>query len=157
MGADIKIDNHSLNWEPIGDITVKGRELTGTEVAGAEIPNLIDELPLVAVAGALARGRTTISDAAELRVKETDRIATVAKNLKQLGVAVEEKPDGMTISGTNTITGNITLDSYGDHRIAMAMAILAQHADTPVQIKNTDCIATSYPGFEKDLDKLTIK
>ncbi len=157
MGADIQSIPHSINnnWEPIGDITVKGNELSGTEVYGAEIPNLIDELPLVAVAGALATGKTIISDAAELRVKETDRIATVATNLEKLGVMVEEKPDGMTVTGPNKINGNVTLDSFGDHRIAMAMAILSQHADTPVQINNTDCIATSYPGFEEDLKNLT--
>lgn len=157
MGADIKCTLHSAdnNWEPIGDIIVKGNQLTGTEVSGNEIPNLIDELPLVAVAGALATGQTIISDAAELRVKETDRIATVATNLKRLGVTVEEKEDGMIVTGPNKITGNVTLDSYGDHRIAMAMAILSQHADAPVQINNTDCIATSYPGFTKHLITLT--
>ncbi|MCK5529415.1 MAG: 3-phosphoshikimate 1-carboxyvinyltransferase [Kiritimatiellae bacterium] len=157
MGADIQCKPHSIsnNWEPIGDIIVKGNKLTGTVVSGNEIPNLIDELPLVAVAGALATGKTIISDAAELRVKETDRIATVAINLKKLGVTVEEKPDGMIVTGPNKINGNVTLDSFGDHRIAMAMAILAQHADTPIQIDNTDCIATSYPGFEEDLITLT--
>ena len=157
MGADIKCIPHSRdnNWEPIGDITVKGGKLTGTEVSGAEIPNLIDELPLVAVAGSLASGKTIISDAAELRVKETDRIATVASNLEKLGVTVEEKPDGMIVTGPNKINGNATLDSFGDHRIAMAMAILAQHADAPVEINNTDCIATSYPGFAEDLKILT--
>ncbi len=156
MGTDIECIPHDTdNCEPIGNITVKGNQLSGTEISGNEIPNLIDELPLVAVAGALATGKTIISDAAELRVKETDRIATVATNLKKLGVAVEEKADGMIITGPNKINGNITLDSYGDHRIAMAMAVLSQHANAPVQINNTDCIATSYPDFEKDLISLT--
>ena len=157
MGADIQCTQNSTgnNWEPIGDIIVKGKKLTGTTVSGNEVPNLIDELPLVAVAGALASGQTIISDAAELRVKETDRIATVAANLEKMGVIVEEKPDGMIVTGPNSIKGNVTLDSFGDHRIAMAMAVLAQHADAPVQIDNTDCIATSYPGFEEDLITLT--
>lgn len=156
MGADIKtVPYDTDNCEPIGDIIVKGNQLSGTEVSGNEIPNLIDELPLVAVAGALATGKTIISDAAELRVKETDRIATVASNLKKLGVTVEEKSDGMIVTGPNEINGNVTLDSYGDHRIAMAMAILSQHANAHVQINNTDCIATSYPGFEEDLLTLT--
>ncbi len=155
MGADIRCipDSRKL-YEPIGDIIVKGAQLTGTTIGGEEIPNLIDELPLVAIAGAIANGTTIIKDAGELRVKETDRIATVTKNLQLLGVKVTEKDDGMIISGPNNIKGNVELNSYGDHRIAMAMAILSKHADAPVTINNTACISTSYPGFEKDLNKL---
>jgi len=153
MGASIKVEMNSDSWEPAGTITVHGAKLTATEVGGDEIPNLIDELPLVAVAGALARGTTVIRDAAELRVKESDRIATMATNLTAAGVTVTETDDGMLITG-GKVAGGTTVESFGDHRIAMAIAILALSADKPITINNTACIATSYPEFKEDMEKI---
>ncbi len=154
MGAAIKVEMESGDWEPIGTIRIQGAELTATEVGGDEIPNLIDELPLVAVAGALAQGETVIRDAQELRVKESDRIATMARNLATVGVHVVETPDGMRISGGNPIKGGAILDSYGDHRVAMSMAVLALYTEMPLTITNEACIATSYPQFWEHLERL---
>jgi 3-phosphoshikimate 1-carboxyvinyltransferase len=153
MGAQIEAAIDSDSWEPIGTITVHGARLTATEVGGDEIPNLIDELPLVAIAGALAEGTTVIRDAAELRVKESDRIATMATNLTAAGVNVSETDDGMRITG-GRVAGDSTAESYGDHRIAMAMAVLALFADRPIEINNVACVATSYPEFWEDMEKI---
>ena len=113
---------------------------------GDEIPNLIDELPILAVAAAMARGVTVIRDAAELRVKESDRIATTIAMLQAMGVQVEEAPDGMTITG-GPVLGPARIDSHGDHRIAMSAAVLGLLAQAPVEIANIACVATSYPQF----------
>jgi 3-phosphoshikimate 1-carboxyvinyltransferase len=150
MGVKIEDRTESSAGEPVGNIVIHGGELNGTHIGGVEIPNVIDELPILAVAGALARGTTTIRDAAELRVKETDRIAAVAHNLRQMGVHVDEYDDGMEITGGATLQG-ADLISYGDHRIAMAFAVAGLFADGITTIADTDCIATSYPGFEKHL------
>jgi 3-phosphoshikimate 1-carboxyvinyltransferase len=112
---------------------------------------VIDELPILAVAGALARGVTVIRDAKELRVKETDRIAAVARNLRLMGVHVEEFDDGMEITGGLDLHG-AELESYGDHRIAMAFAVAGLFAEGVTTINETECISTSYPGFEKHLE-----
>ena len=157
MGSDIDdtpMDTEAEAWEPVGTIHVRGAELVGTEVGGEEIPNMIDELPLVAVAAAAAEGTTTIRDAAELRVKESDRIAAVAAALSALGVEVEELPDGMIVTGNRAIAGGAAVDSLGDHRIAMAMAVAGLLADSPVTVDNTACTETSYPGFWEDLGRL---
>jgi len=124
---------------------------SGTEVLCEEVPNLIDEVPILAVAGALASGRTVIRNAKELRVKETDRIDTVVKNLRAMGVEVEEFEDGLEIEGGQKFTG-ATVQSYGDHRIAMAFAIaglLAESGETVVE--NVGCVNTSYPEFSEHL------
>lgn len=156
MGAlvDFSENQDSSACERMGTIRVKGMALRGTEVGGSEIPDLIDELPLVAVAGAMAEGRTVIRDAAELRVKESDRIRSVAVNLARLGVKVEERADGMVIEGPAKIRGGVTLDSYGDHRLPMAMTALALSADAPVRMEDIDCVNKSYPGFWEDLKKV---
>jgi len=155
MGAEIEvIAECEKEWEPAGTVRVKGGRLNGTEVGGDEISNLIDELPLVGVAGALAEGKTVIKDAGELRVKESDRIATMCAGLSALGVDVEEKPAGMIVRGASRIRGGTEVDSHGDHRIAMALAVLALFADTPVRIVNTACVSTSYPGFWDDLERM---
>lgn len=153
MGAEVTVDQISdpADVEPYGDVKVCGQILRGTEVSGDEIPNLIDELPLIAVLGALAEGETVIRDAAELRVKESDRISCVVKNLKKMNVDVSETEDGMIVRGGNGITPSSTLQSYGDHRIAMAMAILALYSKEPVTIKDIACTETSYPGFWYEL------
>ena len=156
MGSDIEIaageDNQA--WEPSGSIRIRGGRLRGTVIAGKEIPNLIDELPLVAVAAAVAEGTTSIRDAAELRVKESDRISTMVANLSALGVKTAERPDGMNIEGPSKIHGGVEVSSFGDHRVAMAMAVLSLAADKPVNITETSCVATSYPEFWDDLRSL---
>jgi len=149
MGADLTITESpdSVPGDPHGDIVVRGGQLKGTEVLKHEIANLIDELPLMAAAGALAEGETVISHAEELRVKESDRISTMVTNLRNLGVRVEELDDGMIVTGPNKIVCSGPIKSFHDHRIAMSNAILAMHADSPVKIENTACIQTSYPQF----------
>jgi len=149
MGADLAVvpEQASSAAEPSGAITICGADLRGTEIGGAEIPNLIDELPIAAVAGALARGTTIIRDARELRVKESDRIACMVANLRALGISADEREDGMRVSGGTTVRGGVDLDCYGDHRVAMAMAILALRASAPVRIRGIACVNTSYPEF----------
>jgi len=156
MGAqiDCELDPGCSAWEETGTIRVRGCGLCGTEVGGDEIPNLIDELPLVAVAGAVARGETVVRDAAELRVKESDRIATMHRNLTLAGVRTDETPDGFRVQG-GAVRGGAIVESFGDHRIAMAMAVLGLHAAEPMDIRNVACIATSYPGFWNGLNLLT--
>ena len=151
MGAQVTHSEIQSDGEPRGNIVVKGGELNATVIGGAEIPNVIDELPILAVAGALARGNTLIRDAEELRVKETDRIAAVAHNLRLMGVKVTERPDGMEIEGGAKMQG-ATLPCFGDHRIAMAFAIAGMFAEGTTTIEGTECISTSYPGFEHHLD-----
>jgi len=160
MGAQIDLESQSGDegGEPYGDLRISGDSLSAARVAGDEIPNLIDECPLVAVAGALAEGTSEIADAAELRVKESDRIAAVCENLGKCGVAVEEREDGMLVEGARgRIAGGVAVDSYGDHRIAMAMAILALFAREPILVRDVACVQTSYPGFWEDLESLGAK
>jgi 3-phosphoshikimate 1-carboxyvinyltransferase len=155
MGAQIETEITDDQDDPIGTVSVRGARLRGTDIGGDEIPNLIDELPVLAVAGALADGATVIRDAAELRVKESDRIAMTAKHLRAFGADVEEQPDGMTVRGPALLTApEEGLESGGDHRIAMAMAVLAGFAPGPVEICNTACVDTSYPKFWKHLEQL---
>lgn len=155
MGADIGVSVTESLGDPYGTITVRGAPLKGTVVAGDEIANLIDELPIIAVAGALAEGQTDIRDAAELRIKESDRIAEMVKNLRLFGVEVEERPDGMVVTGPAKLkTPDVTLDSHGDHRIAMSMAVLNSFGNGPVTIRNTGCVDTSYPEFWSHMEQL---
>jgi 3-phosphoshikimate 1-carboxyvinyltransferase len=151
MGALVTSAETHSEGEPRGNIVIKGSDLNATVIGGAEIPNVIDELPILAVAAALARGNTLIRDAQELRVKETDRIAAVAHNLRLMGVKVTERPDGMEIEGGATLQG-ATLPTYGDHRIAMAFAIAGMFAEGVTTIEGAECITTSYPGFDHHLD-----
>lgn len=157
MGADVRIEPEpgADAWEPAGDITVRGGALRGTTIGGAEIPNLIDELPILAVAAALAQGETVIRDAAELRVKESDRIATIAAGLREMGVEVEERPDGLTVKGGCELRASGGLQSQGDHRIAMSLAVLSLFAPEPSIVHDVACVDTSYPGFWADLQTLT--
>jgi 3-phosphoshikimate 1-carboxyvinyltransferase len=153
MGAKIEVLlEHEDGGEPLGRIEITGGKLKGTEILKEEVPNLIDEVPILAVAGALAEGVMTIRNAAELRVKETDRIETTIRNLRLMGGEIEEFEDGMVITGGRTLKG-AKLESYGDHRIAMAFAIaglLANEGQT--MIANTACVATSYPTFVHHLE-----
>lgn len=151
MGADITVEP----LDPAGtvaDLRVRSAPLTATRVAGAEVPGLIDEIPVLAVAGALAEGVTTFADAGELRVKESDRVATTLAGLAALGVGAEELPDGLSVRGRGgqALAGG-EVDSRGDHRIAMAFAVAGLAAADPVTIAGWDAVATSYPGFDEDL------
>ena len=151
MGALVTHSETHAEGEPRGNITIRGGDLNATVIGGSEIPNVIDELPILAVAGALARGKTLIRDASELRVKETDRIAAVAQNLRAMGVTVTEHPDGMEIEGGAKLQG-ATLPCWGDHRIAMAFLVAGMFAEGTTTIEGSECISTSYPGFEQHLD-----
>lgn len=151
MGASITEQVKSSSPEPIGSLSIQeGTILRATEIGGDEIPNVIDEIPILAVAAALSDGTTIIRDAKELRVKESDRLASLATNLRQFGVPVEEHPDGLTIEGQAKLKG-ARVTSFGDHRIAMACAILGLFASGETIIEDTDCIATSYPTFTRHL------
>jgi 3-phosphoshikimate 1-carboxyvinyltransferase len=153
MGAQIYESISDAGSEPVGSVRVYGRRLRGTKISGAEIANVIDELPIISVIGALAEGDTEIRDAQELRVKETDRITAMAANLREFGVKVTEHDDGMTIHGGKKLTG-ARVRSFGDHRIAMACAILGLFARGETTIEETGCIATSYPTFQEDMMKV---
>ncbi|NWK54351.1 3-phosphoshikimate 1-carboxyvinyltransferase [Verrucomicrobiaceae bacterium N1E253] len=154
MGADIRVDMISEDsGEPYGDLTVIGGTLQGTEILPEEVPNLIDEIPVLAVAGALAEGRMVIRNASELRVKESDRISTVVTNLRAMGAEVEEFDDGMEITGGRPLHA-AELESYDDHRIAMSFIIAGLFAEGETVVHNTDFINTSYPGFQHDLEKV---
>ncbi|MEI6712968.1 MAG: 3-phosphoshikimate 1-carboxyvinyltransferase [Verrucomicrobiota bacterium] len=146
MGARVREFVHSNHGEPIGTVDIEGAALKATHIGGKEIPNVIDELPILAVAAALAQGTTTISDAGELRVKETDRLAAIAGHLKAMGVPVVETQDGLEITGGAPLKGT-RLDSLGDHRIAMAFAVAGLFAEGETVITGTECVNTSYPGF----------
>jgi 3-phosphoshikimate 1-carboxyvinyltransferase len=151
MGARVREIVETIEeGEPCGAIEIEGEQLIGTVIEGNEIPSVIDEIPPLAVAGALANGRTTIRDAKELRVKETDRIAAIASNLRLMGAEVQEAEDGLTIYGGGKLHGAI-LPSYGDHRIAMAFAIAGLFATGSTIIEDTACVRTSYPQFESIL------
>jgi 3-phosphoshikimate 1-carboxyvinyltransferase len=148
MGADITLENRREQaGEPVADLRVRYRKLRGTEIAGGLIPRSIDEIPVLSVAAAYAEGTTVIRDAAELRVKESDRIAAMAAELRKMGVMVREFPDGMEVAGRDSLDGAVC-ESHGDHRIAMSMAVagLAAHGETT--IRDTGWIDTSFPGFE---------
>lgn len=150
MGAHMTEILHNSEGEPIGNIEIHGAPLTGTTILLEEVPNLIDEIPVIAVAGALAQGKTIIRNAKELRVKETDRITTTVNNLRAMGAEVDEFDDGLEIHGGNPLHAAV-IDSFGDHRIAMAFAIAGLFAEGETVIKNTECVNTSYPGFAHHL------
>lgn len=153
MGAAIQETSSNESGEPVGSIEVHGAALQGTTIGGDEIPNVIDEIPVLAVAGALASGITIIRDAAELRVKESDRLAVVAHHLAAMGADVTENPDGLVIRGGRPLH-SARVDSHGDHRIAMAFAIAGLFAEGETVIGNTECVETSYPGFAVQLGQL---
>lgn len=154
MGAEVAVeDEREVGGEPIGTLRVRPAQLRGTEVGGAEIPLAIDELPLVALAACFAEGTTTIRDAAELRRKESDRIETVTAALRALGGTVEPTDDGMVIEGSGGLRGG-TIDSHGDHRIAMLGAVAGLASREGVEVNGMEAAAVSYPGFERDLASL---
>jgi 3-phosphoshikimate 1-carboxyvinyltransferase len=154
MGAKILIPTlESVNGELIGDIVVQHSHLKGGTVQGALTAALIDEIPVLAVLGAATEEGLTVKDAGELRVKETDRIVTVVDNLRRLGVAAEELPDGLVIPGRQKFRA-AQFDSFGDHRIAMAFAVAALRADGPSVIQNADAASVSFPEFWTTLSRI---
>ncbi|WP_266171960.1 3-phosphoshikimate 1-carboxyvinyltransferase [Dyella subtropica] len=146
MGADIRIENErESGGEPVGDLVVRHAQLHGVELPEALVPDMIDEFPVLFIAAAVAEGRTVVRGAAELRVKESDRIATMAAGLRAIGASIEETPDGAIIDGGALRGGEV--DSHGDHRIAMSFAVAGLVAQSAIRIKDCDNVATSFPGF----------
>lgn len=151
MGARIDVSNESSHGgEPVGDLLVRPSELNGVRIDGEVIPILIDEIPILAVAGALADGRTEIRDAHELRVKETDRIRAMVDNLRLLGADVEEFDDGLAVEGPVALKGT-EVPSYHDHRIAMAMGVAGLAADGETVVEDAACAGISFPSFWETL------
>lgn len=147
MGADIVLENRREQaGESVADIRVRHRGLRAVEIAGDLVPRAIDEIPVLAVAASYARGTTIIRDAAELRVKESDRIATMVQELKKMGAAITERPDGMEIAGHDALAG-ARCESHGDHRVAMSLAVAGLAARGETVIGDTAWIETSFPGF----------
>jgi 3-phosphoshikimate 1-carboxyvinyltransferase len=147
MGGDLTLlDERQLSGEPVADILVRSSRLKGIEIGGEVVPRAIDEFPVISVAAACAEGTTVIRDARELRVKETDRIAAMVSGLTSVGAQVTGTEDGMVIHGVEQLTGG-RVESCGDHRIAMSLAIAALTAAGPVTIGDTGCTATSFPNF----------
>ncbi len=148
MGARISISNQfESSGERIGDITVEGRGLKGLEIGGDIIPRLIDEIPVLAVAAAAAEGRSVIRDAAELKVKESNRLQAIATELTRFGVDISETGDGLIINGARSLEGAVC-ESYHDHRIAMACTLMGLIAKGRTIVHDTDCIDISFPGFQ---------
>ncbi|MBU1026922.1 MAG: 3-phosphoshikimate 1-carboxyvinyltransferase [Candidatus Margulisbacteria bacterium] len=155
MGAEVEVrDETIISGEPRGDIVVRSSELRSTVVQGEIIPKIIDEIPIIAVAATQAQGVTEIRGARELRVKESDRIKTVCSELKKMGAKIEELEDGMIIEGPTKLIG-AKIKSYGDHRIAMSMAIAGLIAEGETTIDDAACIETSFPGFAGIVKKIS--
>jgi 3-phosphoshikimate 1-carboxyvinyltransferase len=155
MGAGIRVEEERT-WgaEPVADLTVRSSRLRGAVIGGDLAARAIDELPLVALAGCLAEGETVIKDAAELRVKESDRVRTTAAALRRLGAAAEERPDGLAVSGPQRLKGGAA-PSYGDHRLAMMLGVAGAMADGETIVHNSGAVAVSYPWFWHDLGLLS--
>ena len=149
MGASIKIEKRrEICGEPVANLEINGKgKLKAIKIGGKIIPRIIDEIPLLAVLGCFARGKTIIRDAGELRVKETDRIHAIVSQLKKMGASIEERKDGMEIFGMGKLKG-ASVKSFGDHRIAMALVIAGLAASGKTKVNNTDCINTSFPEFK---------
>ncbi|MFH1847888.1 MAG: 3-phosphoshikimate 1-carboxyvinyltransferase [Candidatus Omnitrophota bacterium] len=154
MGASVSVGKKKEDmYEPMADITVESSGLRGIEIKGEMIPRCIDELPAVMAAAAFAKGVTTIKGASELRVKETDRIESMVTGLEKMGALIDVRGDDIAITGGGKLKGAV-LDSFGDHRTAMSLAVAGLAAEGETVIQNTDCIATSFPEFREILDGL---
>jgi len=154
MGGEIEFENQrDVGGEPIADVVVRYSSLKGTIVEGDLVPRAIDELPLVAVLGAQAQGKTVVREAQELRVKESDRVATVVQELGRMGARIEERPDGFVVEGPGRLRGT-SVSAHSDHRLAMALAVAALVADGSVVIEGAECTQDSFPGFFAVLDGL---
>jgi 3-phosphoshikimate 1-carboxyvinyltransferase len=157
MGGNIQLlDEREVSGEPVADILVRSSSLKGILISGSVVPRAIDEFPAICVAATCAEGVTTIRDAKELRVKETDRITAMADNLRILGISVTETEDGMDITGSEQLLGG-TVDSCGDHRIAMSMSVAALVASSAITVSDIGCVATSFPTFFPLLEKVVLK
>jgi 3-phosphoshikimate 1-carboxyvinyltransferase len=157
MGANLRIENRrTVGGEEVADITARSSQLRGVSFGGDLIPRLIDEAPILAVAAVYATGDTVISEAEELRYKESDRIAVVAAELGRLGAQIEERPDGMVIHGTGALKGGEG-DSHRDHRMAMALAVAGLASDQPVSVLQSGSVTISYPGFWQDLERISAR
>lgn len=153
MGADITLLNVNEEGEPVADLLIRSSQLHGTTVEGSIIPTLIDEIPMIAVMAAFAEGTTVIRDAAELKVKESDRIAVVTEGLRRMGAEIQPTEDGMIIHGGKPLQG-AKINSYLDHRIAMSFAVAGTICDGTMNIVGGDCVNISYPEFYRDLYSL---
>jgi 3-phosphoshikimate 1-carboxyvinyltransferase len=157
MGASIQILGlKSAHGEIVGDLSVKGASLKGGVLSGEQIPLVIDELPMLAALGPYTEEGIEIRDAAELRVKESDRIAALAENLRRMGASVEERPDGLRVEGRSggKLRG-AEIEPHGDHRIAMAFAVAGLAAEGNTVIRDADCAGVSFPTFFQELNRLT--
>ncbi len=147
MGAQIDLDQrHDLGCEPVADLTVRSSELRGTTIAGEQVVRMIDEFPIFAVLATQVRGETSVRGAAELRVKESDRISTLAVELRKLGALIQEQPDGFTIEGPTLLRGAV-VDSHGDHRLAMALAVAGLITEGETTVLNAEAYRESFPNF----------
>ena len=158
MGANIEILNQSMICnEEVGDISVKSSKLKGIDVGGDIIPNIIDEIPILSIAASFAEGITTIKDAEELRVKESDRLAAISGGLEQIGIKHELFDDGIKIQGkSDNISACVEIDSFGDHRIAMSFLVASLRSENGIFVKNCKNIFTSFPGFLETMNHLGI-
>ena len=148
MGADLSVTNvRDEGGEAVADVTARHSELEGVEVPPSRAPSMIDEYPILAIAAAFARGRTVMRGIGEMRVKESDRIALMARGLAACGAAVEEEPEGLVVTGRRTIPGGALVETHGDHRIAMSHLVLGLAAQAPVSVDEPGMIATSFPTF----------
>jgi 3-phosphoshikimate 1-carboxyvinyltransferase len=154
MGAEVALENErEESGEPVADVTMRTSNLRGVGVIGDTVVRMIDEFPVLAVAATQAHGTTIVRDAAELRVKETDRIAAIVNELRALGACIDALPDGFTIEGPTPLRG-AAVDSHGDHRLAMALVVAGLIAEGETVVSNTECIGDSFPGFEIMLARL---
>lgn len=154
MGACVEVGEVRVaGGEPVADIVVRSSRLRGASFGGDLVPRLQDEAPALAVAAVFASGRTELRDAAELRVKESDRISALAAGLRAMGARIDELPDGFVIEGTGRLRG-ARVDSHGDHRLAMAFAVAGLLAEGDTEIEGAECVAVSYPGFWEDIDRV---
>jgi 3-phosphoshikimate 1-carboxyvinyltransferase len=155
MGSSIELMNARLETgEPVADVRIVGRPLKGVDVGSELVARTIDEYPILAVAAALAEGTTTFSDVKELRYKESDRIAAITEGLRRLGVDVEEREDGMTVQGHKRLQGAV-VRSFGDHRVAMSMAVAGLASDGGVEVEDPECVDISFPGFFELMEKIS--
>jgi 3-phosphoshikimate 1-carboxyvinyltransferase len=154
MGAELALSRERLvGGEPVADLTVRSSVLSGTEIGDDQVVRMIDEFPILAVAATQAHGDTIVRDATELRVKETDRIATTVQELRKLGAKIEPRPDGMIVRGPTNLTGQ-KVSSHGDHRLAMALGIAGLVAKGQTDVQDTACIGDSFPGFSDTVERL---
>jgi 3-phosphoshikimate 1-carboxyvinyltransferase len=159
MGASVMLHNQrTVSGEPLADLTVRASELHGVEIGGDTVVRMIDEFPVFALAATQAQGETVVRDAAELRVKETDRIATTVQELSRMGARIYATPDGFVVQGPSSLHSpqlvegqGAAVDSHGDHRLAMTLAVAGLIATGETRVENTACIADSFPGFEATL------